>query len=332
MSPFFMKSIIFISLFFLYGCLFFPSGKVSKYESHFPQNEYLGQGKIKVTYFGTSTLLFEDENDQVIIDGFFTRSSVGKVAFGKVSCDTLLVKEIVQKYSINKLKAIFVCHSHYDHSMDAPYLAKLTGATIYGSHSTLNVARGYGINENQLKEFSPNDMYSFGNFKVKVLESLHTPPFRFLGFTNDNHKEPNIEKPLKQPAKFQAFKEGGTFDFYFENQKIKWMVKASTNFIPNLLKNYSLDYYFLATATLGKMKPEFQEKYYQETVLSTRPSFVIPIHWDNFMKPLNKPFIPLSRLADNFNRGMNFLIEKSLKDSFKVVIIPHVSTIYLKEP
>ncbi len=327
-----MKFITFFSFLFLSGCFFLPSGKVAKFQKHFPQNEHLSQGKVKVTYFGTSTLLFEDENDQIIIDGFFTRSSVGKVAFGKVSCDTQLVKEKVQKYSINKLKAIFVCHSHYDHSMDAPYLAKLTGATIYGSHSTLNVARGYGINENQLKEFSPNDIYSFGDFKVKVLASLHTPPFRFLGFTNDNHKNPNIEKPLKQPAKFQAYKEGGTFDFYFENQNIKWMVKASTNFIPNLLKDYSLNYFFLATATLGKMKPNFQEKYYEETVLATKPKYIIPIHWDNFMKPLNKPFVPLSRLADRFNQGMNFLIEKSIKDNFEVIIIPQVGSIYLKDP
>lgn len=325
-----MKKIFLFFPFWLSSCFFLPSGKVSKYQAYFLNSDLLGKGKVKVTYFGTSTLLFEDENDQIIIDGFFTRPSVRKVAFGKVGCDTHLVKSIVNKYSIYKLRAIFVCHSHYDHSMDAPYLAQLTGATIYGSRSTLNIARGYGLDEKQLKEFVPEDTFSFGKFKVKVLASLHTPPFRFLGFTNDNHKEPNIEIPLKQPAKFQDFKEGGTFDFYFENQNVKWMVKASTNYIPDYLKDYSIDYYFLATATLGKMQPGFQEQYYKETIKATKPKYVIPIHWDNFMKPLTKPFVPLSRIADNFNKSIEFFIQKSQKDGFQCVILPNIQTIYLK--
>jgi len=320
----------FIVFSLLSSCVFLPSGKVSRYKNYFPDSAFCKESKLKVTYFGTSTLLFEEEDEQIMIDGFFSRPNVFKVAFGKVQCDTQWVRQLVDNFSITKLKAIFVCHSHYDHSMDAPYLAKITGATIYGSSSTLNVARGYGLPENQMKEFSPNETYYFKNFQVKVLQSIHTPPFRFLGFTNDNHKEPNINLPLKQPAKFQKFKEGGTYDFYFENKDFKWLVKASTNFIPNHLKDYSLDYFFLASATLGKMKFDFQEKYYQETVISTKAKCVIPIHWDNFMKPLSKPFVPLSRVADRFNKSMDFLIQKTQKDSIRFLLIPELQFIYLQ--
>lgn len=323
---------IFIILFFfgLSGCFWLPSGKVSRFKDNYVPKDWLSYGKIKATYCGTSTLIFEDEDDQIIMDGFFSRPSILNVAFGKIQCDTNIVKKMVQKYSLNKLRAIWVCHSHYDHCMDAPYLARLTGATIYGSSSTLNVARGYGIRESQLKEFQPNDTYIIGNFTIKVLASLHTPSFQFLGFSNDNSQDIFINQLLKQPAKYHDFKEGGTFDFYIQNQNIQWMVKASTNFIPDFLKNYTVDYYFLGIASLGKMQKEFQEKYYQETIQMTQPKYVIPIHWDNFMKPIHKPFVPLSRIADRFNRSMNFLLNKSLEDNFQVIIIPEVKTFYMK--
>jgi L-ascorbate metabolism protein UlaG (beta-lactamase superfamily) len=156
----------FIVFFLLSSCVFLPSGKVSRYKNYFPDSAFCKESKLKVTYFGTSTLLFEEEDEQILIDGFFSRPNVFKVAFGKVQCDTQWVRQLVDNFSITKLKAIFVCHSHYDHSMDAPYLAKITGATIYGSSSTLNVARGYGLPENQMKEFSPNETYYFKNFQV----------------------------------------------------------------------------------------------------------------------------------------------------------------------
>lgn len=37
---------------------------------------------LKVTYFGTTTLLFDDGKDQVLFDAHVTRLSVGKYARG----------------------------------------------------------------------------------------------------------------------------------------------------------------------------------------------------------------------------------------------------------
>ena len=39
---------------------------------------------------------------------------------------------------------MFIAHSHHDHALDVAYIAKRTGARVYGSDSTLNLARGEG--------------------------------------------------------------------------------------------------------------------------------------------------------------------------------------------
>ncbi len=90
-------------------------------------------GRLKVTFFGTSTLLFDDGVSQIMVDGFFSRPKTGKVAFGKIRSNEKVIRAMIAKYQLHRLKAIFVCHSHYDHALDAPLLSQLTGAKLYGS-------------------------------------------------------------------------------------------------------------------------------------------------------------------------------------------------------
>ena len=176
-----------------------PSANLSHFAQYFvaPNNSSVWQGdSVRVTFFGTSTLLFDDGETQLLIDGFFTRPSVFKVGFGKVSTNQPLVKQVLEEQKINRLKAVFVCHSHYDHVMDAPYICTLTKAILHGSSSTLNVAMGEGLPQNQMQLYYPGQEVEVGKFKVTVIKSKHTPPFRFLGKTNaTDPRHPNIEHP-----------------------------------------------------------------------------------------------------------------------------------------
>lgn len=109
---------------------------------------------MKVTYFGTTTLLFDDGRDQILFDAHLTRPSLVRYLFGKGETDRALAEELIRLHRIDRLRAIFVSHSHHDHVMDAPALAALCGAEVYGTSSTLNVARGGGVPEERLHAFS----------------------------------------------------------------------------------------------------------------------------------------------------------------------------------
>ena len=109
---------------------------------------------LKITFFGTTTLLFDDGRDQIFFDAHFTRPSIEKyVAGAYVETNTALCDKLIDLHHIDRLRAIFISHTHHDHVMDAPYVANRCRAAIYGSSSAKNVAIGGGVPEERTVVF-----------------------------------------------------------------------------------------------------------------------------------------------------------------------------------
>ena len=194
-----------------------PSGDIEHYKTYFTDDS--GQpnnNTVKVTFFGVSTLLFDDGETQILLDGFFSRPSMMAALFTDIESDTVLINEVIASHNLDRVKGIFVTHSHYDHSFDAAYTARKTGAILYGSQSTLNIGRGGDLSEAQLSLYRPNEDIQLGNFTVRVVPSIHSPGSAL------KDEGLNIEQPLRQPASMKAYLEGGSFDFL-----IKHMARVS---------------------------------------------------------------------------------------------------------
>lgn len=250
---------------------------------------------MKVTYFGTTTLLFDDGKDQVFFDAHMTRPSLLKYIFGSAPTDRAVVDRQLSLCHVDRLRAIFVSHSHHDHVMDAPYIASQTGAVIYGSRSTLNVACGGDIPKEQRVQLEAGQTYEVGSYRIKVIPSIHSKPTIL-----NNDLGQTIDAPLRQPAKLRSYKEGGSYDFYVEAGGKKIMIRPSFNYIAGQMDGYQADVLFLGVAGLQKAAPEMERRFFEETIGKLHPQLVIPVHWDNFFSPLTKPV-----------RGMPRLIEKT---------------------
>ena len=131
---------------------------------------------MRVTFLGTGTLLFDDGETQVMTDGFFSRPSFLKVIKGKIETDAEAVDRALKRAGIERLQALFVAHSHYDHAFDVAHVVKKTGAKLHGSASTLNIGKGGGLKDHQMQLFEPGKDVRVGRFTVSVLKSKHTPP------------------------------------------------------------------------------------------------------------------------------------------------------------
>jgi L-ascorbate metabolism protein UlaG (beta-lactamase superfamily) len=295
------------------------AGGLEQYRNHFlkSSDEEPKNGAVKVTFLGTSTLLFDDGETQIMIDGFFTRPALLRVARGNLETDTKAVDAALKRAKVERLKALFVAHSHYDHAFDAAYVAKQTKAKLHGSASTLNIGRGGNVPEDQLVLFKPGKDVTIGRFIVTVLEGKHSPPMKGI---NDDLGQ-TIDKPLKQPASSRDYKEGGSFDFLIKHGENSALVQPSANFVEGALDKVRANVYFLGTATLGQQTKKLQDAIYEQTVKKVKPQLVIPIHWDNFFKPLSENLEPLPKGIDDIPAGFDYLIDRLKTDKIQFGIM-----------
>lgn len=268
---------------------------------------------LTVTFFGTTTLLFDDGRDQILFDAHFTRPSLLSYLTGrKMRTDTSLCTELIWLHHMDRLRAIFISHTHHDHVMDAPFLAKQCGAVLYGSPSAKNVALGGGVREENIVQFHHGSQFDVGAFQIGVIRSLHSKPT----LLNNDLGVP-ITKPLIQPVSLKQYHEGGSYDLFVTHNHRRILIRPSFNYIPGQLDGIQADVVFLGVAGLAGADQETERAFFAETVEKTGAKLVIPIHWDNFFSPLGRPVTGMPgteraffRLADGCRRrGIHCLIQ-----------------------
>ena len=250
---------------------------------------------LKVTYFGTTTLLFDDGRDQILFDAHVTRPSLLRYAAGgKAETNCSMCDELIRLHHIDRLRAIFISHTHHDHVMDAPYIAKQCNAMIYGSLSAKNAALGGGVLEDHIAVFSHGSTYAIGDYRIRILNSIHSKPTIL-----NNDLGQMITEPLVQPAGLREYKEGGSYDFFIEHGEKKLLIRPSFNYIRGQLDHIRADVIFLGVAGLAKADEETEKTFFAETVEKTGAKLVIPVHWDNFFSPLDQPVKRMPVIAEN---------------------------------
>jgi L-ascorbate metabolism protein UlaG (beta-lactamase superfamily) len=268
---------------------------------------------LNATFIGTSTLLFSDGSSTIMIDGFFTRPTIKTLLWGPIQPDIPLIKSSLDRLNINKLDSVIVVHSHHDHAMDAPEVARLTNATVFGSESTANIARSIGLPETQIEVVADKRALQFGQFKVTMIKSKHTPVPDVLAWLTGHGEE--IHQPFPRQPSLTDFKEGSSYVVHIAHPLGNILVQASGGFVEGLLTPYQADVVFLGVAGLSKQSDPFKQTYFNETLGSVNAKQVIPIHWDNFMQPIGDQLVPMHPLIDNIPQSIEDLSDYMSNES-----------------
>ena len=70
---------------------------------------------------------------------------------------------------IQRADFILITHTHPDHALDVPYIARKTGATVIGTESARNLGRAYGIPGDKLIVARGGDDLEFDGWSVQVI-------------------------------------------------------------------------------------------------------------------------------------------------------------------
>lgn len=242
-------------------------------------------GSVSVTWFGISTLLFDDGETQLMIDGAFTRVDIRNVlTLQRVSSDLASINSTLADHHVNRLAAIIPVHSHYDHAMDVGHIANRTGAVVLGSESTAFIARGANVPVDQYQILANGEARQFGNFTITLIESKHAP----IGIGDNSWLPGEIEEPLVQPARVTAWREGVSYSVLIAHPRGTTLVQGSGGFVKDNLRGLSADVVMLSIAGLSGLGRKYVDDLWSETVTMVGARRLYPIHYDDFTKPLGE--------------------------------------------
>lgn len=263
---------------------------IGKYKTwYLKPTEEPSEGSVSVQFVGVSTLLISDGVSTFLTDGFFTRPKAIPMLFGEVEPNVEDIKWGIEKLGIDSLAGIIVVHSHFDHAMDAPEVAKLTGAAVYGSESTANICRGWNLPEQQIRIFKDQEPIQFGAFSITPILSNHyefsNPRIREMALGGDQ----TIKAPLVPPVPAGDYKMGGAYTFYVEHPKGDFLIQSSAGWKTGSLDSIRTDMVFLGIGGLGAQTEAYQKQYFEELVDQVNAKQLYLIHWDGFTESIRKP-------------------------------------------
>ena len=251
---------------------------------------------VTVTWLGVTTLLFDDGDTQILIDGFFSRPSVADILFStKVQSNAAQINFVMDEYQMRRLAAIIPVHSHFDHAMDIGAIANRSSASIIGSETTANIARGAGVPEDQIVIAESGSEYDFGDFSVRIIDSEHAP----LGWSRTVPFAGTVDTPLDLPAPVGAWREGKSYSLVVMHPQGTTLVQGSAAFLRGALDKVEADVVMLGVFGLENFGREYADKYWLAMVTSTGAKRVIPIHFDDYTRPFGDIQL-LPRIIEDF--------------------------------
>jgi L-ascorbate metabolism protein UlaG (beta-lactamase superfamily) len=196
---------------------------------------------------------------------------------------------------MQRLAAIVPAHSHHDHAMDIGAIANRSSASIIGSRTTANIARGAGVPEDQIIVAETGATYTFGEFTVTLVPCPHAP----IGLRGTVPLPGTVEEPLATPAPIDSWRVGGVYSIIVSHPQGTTIVQGSAGFTEGALDEIAADVVMLGVGMLEGLGRDYAEAYWQSLVTATGATTVIPVHFEDFTRPFGEILL-MPAILDNF--------------------------------
>lgn len=228
---------------------------------------------LRIRWLGTAGHIVETARTKILIDPFLTRPPLTRL-LGRLAPDEGAITPRLP----GRVDAVLCGHSHYDHLLDAPLIARRTGATLVGSVSTCNFARAAGVDERQL-ETVPREgrTLTIGDVTVRFVPSLHGRIF--LGrvpFPGE------VTTPPSLPARAWRYRMGGAFGVLLESGGLRLYHNGSADLVDAALEGVRADVLLVGLAGRRATRDYFERLY-----CALAPKLIVPTHHDAFFAPLD---------------------------------------------
>src|SRR5262245_4459501 len=173
---------------------------------------------------------------------------------------------------------VLVGHTHFDHAVDAPAIARRFDCKAYGSDSLVRLMDLHGLAD-QAVEVEPYRTYELGPFEVSFTPSVHSKLLLGLAVPYDGDLTCEHLDALS-PA---AYRCGQVWGISIEVAGLRFYHQGSANLIDDAIREREVDVFLAGVA--GR---SFTDDYWRRILPRLDPKVVVPTHYDNFFRPLGQ--------------------------------------------
>ncbi len=233
---------------------------------------------LEVEWLGVSGYRISAEGKTLFVDPYLSRVPFGELLRRRAALpDPAALDRFVQ--APGDVVGVLVGHTHFDHAVDAPAIARRFGCQAYGSDSLVTLMGLHGLAE-QAVSVEPYRTYELGPFEVSFTPSAHSKLLLGLAVPYDGDLTCEHLDALAPGA----YRCGQVWGISIKVGGVSFYHQGSANLIDDAVREHEVDVFLAGVA--GR---NFTEAYWQRILPRLDPKIVVPTHYDNFFRPLGNP-------------------------------------------
>ena len=230
---------------------------------------------LELRWLGVAGFALTCEGVTVLIDPYVSRLGVGDLARRRVvAADRAQIDRHVPRAD-----AILLGHTHFDHALDAPEIARRDGAAVYGGASAVRLMALHGLADRTV-EVVAHRPFEVGPFRITFVPSAHAK--LLLGWRTPSDGEITCEHLEQLTPK--AYCCGQVWGIHIEVAGATLYHQGSADLLDDEVRHRDVDL-FLCGIAGRQVTPD----YVPRILGRLRPKQIAIAHQDDFLRPLAEP-------------------------------------------
>jgi L-ascorbate metabolism protein UlaG (beta-lactamase superfamily) len=243
---------------------------------------------LEVEWLGVSGYRISCEGKTLFIDPYLSRVPLRNLLMRRPTLpDPAALDRFLR--APGEVVGVLVGHTHFDHAVDAPAIARRFGCRAYGSDSLVRLMGLHGL-AGQAVEVEPYRTYELGPFEVSFTPSVHSKLLLGLAVPYDGALTCEHLDALSPGA----YRCGQVWGMTIAVAGVRLYHQGSANLIDDAIRE-PVDVFLAGVAGRG-----FTRRYWERILPRLEPRLVVPTHYDNFFRPLGREmeFVSRAKLSE----------------------------------
>ena len=229
---------------------------------------------LDLRWLGVAGFSLSYEGTTVLIDPYVSRVSLSDMLRRRTA---LPDRSLIDTW-LPRTDAVLLGHTHFDHAVDAPAVARRDGAAVYGSESAAHLMALHGL-AHQGVTVEPHRVYEIGPFEVTFVPSQHSK--LMLGRSVPNGGEITCEHVGALSP--QAYECGQVWGIHIAVGGVTLYHQGSADLLEDQIRHRDIDVFLCGVA--GR---QFTDGYTERILRRLEPRTVVVTHHDDFFVPLGE--------------------------------------------